>query len=145
MTDTESTLHDSTSGRTLDALGPWREVISRRKLKKNVADVVPPLLAQQSSTSQPNKSSSVHETPQQRQQTQHSSSPPPSERSNTHKPPIHRPLAPLPEDHYKVVYRPRTGMKLSNWADEKISEGIARACGYALCECHHPKRSGAKI
>ncbi|KAL1454717.1 hypothetical protein MTO96_043696 [Rhipicephalus appendiculatus] len=39
---------------------------------------------------------------------------------------------PLPEDHYKVVYRPKTGMKLSNWADEKISEGIARACGYAF-------------
>ncbi|KAL1466509.1 hypothetical protein MTO96_042683 [Rhipicephalus appendiculatus] len=39
---------------------------------------------------------------------------------------------PLPEDHYKVVYRPRTGMKLSKWADEKISEGIARACEYAF-------------
>ncbi|KAL3195743.1 hypothetical protein MRX96_045542 [Rhipicephalus microplus] len=45
MTDTESTRHEGTSERTLDALGAWREVISERKLKKNVADVVPTPLA----------------------------------------------------------------------------------------------------
>ncbi|KAH7979328.1 hypothetical protein HPB49_009071 [Dermacentor silvarum] len=45
------------------------------------------------------------------------------------KPPLPRATPPLPESDYKVVYRPRTGMKLSSWPDEKITEGIARASG----------------
>ncbi|KAH7979661.1 hypothetical protein HPB49_010322 [Dermacentor silvarum] len=36
---------------------------------------------------------------------------------------------PLSDNDYKVVYRPRTGMKLSSWPDEKIAEGLARASG----------------
>ncbi|KAH7935480.1 hypothetical protein HPB52_008447 [Rhipicephalus sanguineus] len=135
MTDSESPLpFDSTSGRTLDALGPWREVISRRKLKKNIADAVPTPLTQQSTNSPPSKSSSVPETSHQRQQTHQSSSQLPLESSKPRKPPVRRPTPPLPEDHYKVIYRPRTGLKLSNWTDEKISEGIARASGYAFRE-----------
>ncbi|KAH7948899.1 hypothetical protein HPB49_002935 [Dermacentor silvarum] len=58
---------------------------------------------------------------QQRQQYQGS-------RTNA-KPPPRRATPPLPDNDYKVVYRPRTGMKRSSWPDEKITEGLARASG----------------
>ncbi|XP_049514051.1 uncharacterized protein LOC125941141 [Dermacentor silvarum] len=43
------------------------------------------------------------------------------------KPPPRRATPPLPDNDYKVVYRPRTGMKLSSWPDDKITEGLARS------------------
>lgn len=39
-------------------------------------------------------------------------------------------LPPLPEDEYKVVYRPRTGLKLSTWSDKSLTQGIATAGGF---------------
>ncbi|KAL3209061.1 hypothetical protein MRX96_038357 [Rhipicephalus microplus] len=83
VTDTELTCYESISGRTLDALGPWQEVISRRKLHKNMADVIPTPPAQQSPGSELGKLGSVHGTSQQRHQAQYSSSSPSFERSNT--------------------------------------------------------------
>ncbi|KAH7947619.1 hypothetical protein HPB52_014610 [Rhipicephalus sanguineus] len=88
----------------------------------------------ESTSSPPGKSSSLPERSHQRQQMHQSSSQLPLESTKPRKPPVRRPTPPLPEDHYKVIYRPRTGLKLSNWTDENISEGIARASDYAFRE-----------
>ncbi|CAN8017000.1 unnamed protein product [Ixodes persulcatus] len=38
-----------------------------------------------------------------------------------------RRLPPLPEDEYKVVFKPRAGMKVASWTDRAISQGLAMA------------------
>ncbi|KAH7979079.1 hypothetical protein HPB49_008009 [Dermacentor silvarum] len=123
---------DENSGKTLSQAGPWFQAIKARKNKKSPnEDRIQEGGKQGNSQNQqgglnarsnPRVESSMQaNSNQQRQQDQGS-------RTNG-KPPPRRATPPLPDNDYKVVYRPRTGMKLSSWPDEKITEGLARASG----------------
>ncbi|KAH7979647.1 hypothetical protein HPB49_010269 [Dermacentor silvarum] len=123
---------DENSGKTLSPAGPWFQAIKARKNKKSPnEDSIQEGGKQGNSQNQqgglnarsnPRVESSMQaNSNQQREQDQGS-------RTNGKLPP-RRATLPLPENHYKVVSRPRTGMKLSSWPDEKITEGLARASG----------------
>ncbi|KAH7937320.1 hypothetical protein HPB49_010698 [Dermacentor silvarum] len=122
---------DENSGKTLSQAGPWFQAIKATKNKKSPnEDRIQEGGKQGNSQNQqgglnakcnPRVESSMQaKSNQQWQQDQGS-------RTNG-KPPPRCATPPLPDD-YKVVYRPRTGMKLSSWPDEKITEGLARASG----------------
>ncbi|KAG0421225.1 hypothetical protein HPB47_002880 [Ixodes persulcatus] len=63
-------------------------------------------------------------------------------RGGNNTPPRKRMLPPLPEDEYKVVYRPRTGLKLSTWSDKSLTQGIATAGDAMGSELDHRKYRG---
>ncbi|KAH7974034.1 hypothetical protein HPB49_008708 [Dermacentor silvarum] len=128
---------DENNGKTLSQAGPWFQAIKARKNKKapNEGSIQEggkqgnPQNQQGglNTRSNPRVEASMRaNSNQQRQQDQVS-------RTND-KPPPRRATPPLPENDYKVVYRPSTGMKLSSWPHEKITEGRARASGSPLKE-----------
>ncbi|KAH7934364.1 hypothetical protein HPB49_025191 [Dermacentor silvarum] len=123
---------DENSGKTLSQAGPWFQAIKARKNKKSPNEDRIQEGGKQGNSQNQQRGLNARSNPrvessmqansnQQRQQDQGS--------RTSGKPPPRRATPPLPDNDYKVVYRPRTGMKLSSWPDEKITEGLARASG----------------
>lgn len=107
----ENTMHaeptytfDEDSGRTVVNNEPWRAALHKRKARKQGLT---------SAENSANKTTASHPATNQR------TSPNLQQR---------RLLPPLPEDHYKVIYRPKPGMKLSTFREEEISASLAQAC-----------------
>ncbi|CAN7949590.1 unnamed protein product, partial [Ixodes pacificus] len=97
---------DENSGRTLSQPGPWYEVLKERKSQKT---------ADENRIKGDSKANSGQNL---------------NGEANNNTPPRKRMLPPLPEDEYKVVYRPRTGLKLSTWSNKSLTQGIATAGGF---------------
>ncbi|KAG0411186.1 hypothetical protein HPB47_011690 [Ixodes persulcatus] len=124
---------DENSGRTLSHPGPWYEVLKERKSQKTAdenrikgdskANSAQNLNGETSGLTNPKMQPTNNQLQQQRRGDGRS-------RGDNNTPPRKRMLPPLPEDEYKVVYRPRTGLKLSAWSDKSLTQGIATAGGF---------------
>ncbi|XP_040078313.3 LOW QUALITY PROTEIN: uncharacterized protein LOC120850040, partial [Ixodes scapularis] len=124
---------DENSGRTLSQPGPWYEVLKERKSQKTAdenrikgnskANSAQNLKEETSGLTNPKMQPTTNQLQQQRRGDRRT-------RGGNNTPPRKRMLPPLPEDEYKVVYRPRTGLKLSSWSDKSLTQGIATAGGF---------------
>ncbi|KAG0443496.1 hypothetical protein HPB47_014851 [Ixodes persulcatus] len=109
---------DENSGRTLSQPGPWYEVLKERKSQKTAdenrikgdskANSAQNLNGETSGLTNPKMQPTNNQLQQQRRGDGRT-------RGGNNTPPRKRMLPPLPEDEYKVVYRPRTGLNLSTW------------------------------
>lgn len=94
---------DEDSGRTVANNAPWREALHKRKARKQgLTNAEIP--ATRTTAIYPTTSLRTSPNPQR------------------------RPLPPLPDDQYKVIYRPKPGMKLSTFREEEITASLAQAC-----------------
>ncbi|KAG0444571.1 hypothetical protein HPB47_013647 [Ixodes persulcatus] len=94
---------DEDSGRTLDQNGPWVTILNDRRnveKEKQRADAAGSM-GQATNSQRSRGGAGVSQR--------------------------WRRLPPLPEDEYKVVFRPRAGMKVASWTDRAISQGLAMA------------------
>ncbi|CAN7948549.1 unnamed protein product [Ixodes pacificus] len=94
---------DEDSGRTLDQNGPWVTILNDRRNvdeEKKTADAAKSM-GQAANNQRSRGGAGVSQR--------------------------WRRLPPLPEDEYKVVFRPRAGMKVASWTDRAISLGLAMA------------------
>lgn len=123
---------DENSGRTITRPGPWVQVLRERSSAKRQQQAVDINTTHQNPPSTPNTHPQVSEesTGARPANTPHPSS------VNAGKYPTQRPrkyiLPKLPEDEYKIVYRPRTGLKVSAWPDKCIAQGLAVASGLPI-------------
>ncbi|KAH9367559.1 hypothetical protein HPB48_002851 [Haemaphysalis longicornis] len=124
---------DENSGRTMNSPGPWVQVLRERSnAKKNQRQAANIASTQQHapSTSTTHSQASEKSTGAQAAHTSQPSS------INPCKYPTQRPrkyiLPKLPEDEYKIVYRPHTGLKVSAWPDKSIAQGLAVAGGFHI-------------
>ncbi|KAG0445695.1 hypothetical protein HPB47_018856 [Ixodes persulcatus] len=121
---------DENSGRTLSQPGPWYEVLKERESQKTAeenrikgdskANSAQNLNGETSGLTNPKMQPNNNQLQQQRRGDERT-------RGGNNTPPRKRMLPPLPEDEYKVVYRPRMGLKLSTWSDKSLTQGIATA------------------
>ncbi|CAN8023209.1 unnamed protein product, partial [Ixodes persulcatus] len=94
---------DEDSGRTLDQNGPWVTILNDRRnveKEKQRADAAGSM-GQATNSQRSRGGAGVSQR--------------------------WRRLPPLPEDEYKVVFRPRAGMKVASCTDRAISQGLAMA------------------
>ncbi|KAH7947921.1 hypothetical protein HPB52_016840 [Rhipicephalus sanguineus] len=127
MNDMEPTF-DSNSGKTLCKNGPWMTLSARQQKKKEFA-----------ASEKTQKESACHHSQGQNTNDGKPQGAPQKYlgHNNASKRFSRWPTVPsLPENHYKIVYRPQAGMKVSNLKDGVIVRGLAQACGVTLQELY---------